>query len=124
LTGYILAGIVGGGAFGLVGWRIILRWHWKGFAGFLLFWAVYALVHDFGGSQLFASSNLRLFGSEPVPILANVFWNVTGNALPPLTVWLLGNLLVSISNRQSALYSQSISLTILKLDTLGIYGYK
>ncbi len=95
LTGYILAGIVGGGAFGLVGWRIIRRWHWKGFAGFLLFWAVYALVHDFGGSHLFASSNLMLFGPGLVPILANVLWYVIGNALPPLTVWLLGDLLVS-----------------------------
>src|SRR6185436_16722932 len=55
LTGYLLAGIVGGGAFGLVGWRIIQRWHCKGLAGFLLFWAAYAIVHDYGGSLLFAS---------------------------------------------------------------------
>ncbi len=82
LTGYILAGIVGGGAFGLVGWRIIRRWRWKGLAGFLLFWAFYALLHDVGGSRLFASSALMVFGPGPVPILADVLWYITGNAVP------------------------------------------
>ncbi len=90
LTGYILAGIVGGGAFGLVGWRIIRRWHWMGLAGFLLFWAIYALVHDIGGSRLFASSNLMVFGPGPVPIIADALWYVTGNAVPQLPIWLLG----------------------------------
>jgi hypothetical protein len=91
LTGYLLAGIVGGGAFGLVGWRIIRRWHWKGFAGFLLFWAVYAVVHDYGGSRLFASSRLMRFGVGPVPIVANMLWYVIGNALPPIAIWLIGD---------------------------------
>jgi hypothetical protein len=90
LTGYILAGIVGGGAFGLVGWHIIRRWRWKGLAVFLLFWAVYALVHDYGGSLLFANSNLMLFGVGPVPILADVLWYITGNAVPQAAIWLIG----------------------------------
>jgi len=90
LTGYLLAGIVGGGAFGLVGWRILRRWHWKGLAGFLLFWAVYAVVHDYGGSRLFASSNLMLFGPGLMPIIANVLWYITGNALPQAAIWLIG----------------------------------
>jgi hypothetical protein len=96
LTAYVLAGIVGGGAFGLVGWRIFERWHWKGFAGFLLFWAVYAIVHDYGGSRLFASSGLMLFGAGPMPIIANMLWYVMGNALPPIAIWLIGDSSVRI----------------------------
>ena len=91
LTAYALAGIVGGGAMGLIGWRIIRRWHWKGFAGFLLFWAVYAIVHDYGGSLLFASSGLMLFGDGPIPIIAIMLWYVSGNALPPIVIWLIGD---------------------------------
>ncbi len=92
VTGYILAGIVGGGAFGLVGWRIIRRWHWKGLAGFLLFWGIYAVVHDYGGSQLFASSRLMVFGAGPVPIIANILWYVSGNTLAQAAIWLVGGL--------------------------------
>jgi hypothetical protein len=91
LTGYILAGIVGGGAFGLVGWRIIKRWRWKGLAGFLLFWAAYAIVHDYGGSVLFASSGLMLFGEGPVPIIADMLWYLIGNALPQIAIWFIGD---------------------------------
>ena len=80
-----------GGAFGLVGWRIIQRWHWKGLAFFLLFWAVYALVHDYGGSILFASSRLMVFGPGPVPIIADILWYVSGNALPPIVIWQIGD---------------------------------
>ena len=91
LTGYFLAGVVGGGAFGLIGWRIIRRWHWRGYVAYLLFWAVYALIHDYGGSRLFASSQLMVFGPGLVPIIANVFWYITGNALPPIGIWLMGD---------------------------------
>ena len=90
-TAYILSGIVGGGAMGLVGWRIIRRWRWKGFAGFLLFWAVYAIVHDYGGSLLFASSGLMLFGAGPMPVIAIMLWYISGNALPPIVIWLIGD---------------------------------
>lgn len=91
LTGYVLAGFVGGGAFGMVGWSMIKRWHWIGYAGFLSFWAFYALIHDIGGSRLFASSSLMVFAPGPIPIIADMFWYVTGNALPPLLVWLIGD---------------------------------
>jgi hypothetical protein len=67
------------------------RWHWMGLAGFLLFWAVYAIIHDYGGSLLFASSRLMLFGAGPVPIIAVMLWYVIGNALPPIAVWLIGD---------------------------------
>jgi hypothetical protein len=102
LTGYVLAGIVGGGAFGLVGWRIIQRWHWKGFAAFLLFWAAYAVVHDYGGSLLFASSGLMVFGPGLVPILADVLWYVTGNAVPQAAIRLIGGSSGKGRNRDSS----------------------
>jgi hypothetical protein len=91
LMGYLLAGVVGGGAFGLVGWRIIRRWQWKGYFLYLLFWAVYALIHDYGGSRLFASSRLMVFGAGLVPIIADVVWYIIGNALPPIVIWFIGD---------------------------------
>ena len=89
LTLYALAGIVGG-AFGLVGWRIVRRWGWRGVVGFLLFWAVYAMVHDYGGSKAFASSQLMIFGPGLMPIIAIVLWYITGNAASLLAVRLIG----------------------------------
>jgi hypothetical protein len=91
LAGYLLAGIVGGGAFGLVGWRMIRRWHWRGYLGFLLFWAIYALIHDYGGSLLFASSRLMVFRPGLIPVLADVLWYISGDAMPPLVIWLIGD---------------------------------
>ncbi len=90
LTLYVLAGIAGGGAMGLVGWRIMRRWGKKGFVGYLLFWAVYALVHDYAGSKAFASSQLMVFGPGLIPIIAIVLWYVTGNATTLLAIRLVG----------------------------------
>lgn len=87
--GYAMAGLVGGGACGLVGWRIFQRWRWKGFALFLLFWAAYALVHDYGGSLLFASSRLMVFAPGPVPLVADVLWYITGNAVSPVLITIM-----------------------------------
>jgi hypothetical protein len=98
LSGYVLAGIVGGGAFGMIGWCMIKHWHWIGYAGFLMFWALYALVHDIGGSRLFASSSLMVFAPGLIPIIADMLWYLTGNALPPLAVWLIGELPVKVQN--------------------------
>ena len=93
-TAYILAGIVGGGASGLIGWRIVRRWRWKGLAGFLLFWALYAVVHDYGGSLLFASSDLMRFGTGLVPIVADMLWYITGNSLSLAAIWFAGETLL------------------------------
>ncbi len=87
LTIYLLAGLVGGGAFGLVGWRIIRRWGWKGFGAFLLFWTVYAILHDYGGSKLFASSGLMIFGPGSIPIIADVLLYWVLNAAPQASIW-------------------------------------
>ena len=89
LTLYVLASIVGG-AMGLIGWRIVRRWGGKGLVGFLLFWAAYGVVHDYGGSQAFASSQLMVFGPGLLPIIADMLWYVTGNAAVLLTIRLAG----------------------------------
>ncbi len=89
LTLYILAGIAGS-AMGLVGWRIIRRWGWRGVVGYLLFWMVYAVVHDYGGSKAFASSQLMVFGPGLTPIIAVMLWYVIGNAALLLAIRLIG----------------------------------
>jgi len=89
LTLYALAGIVGG-AFGLVGWRIVRRWGRRGLVGYLLFWAVYAVVHDYGGSKAFAGSQLMVFGPGLMPIIADVLLYIACNAAPLLTIRLVG----------------------------------
>jgi hypothetical protein len=89
LTTYLLAGLVGGGAFGLVGWRVIRRWDGRGFAFFLLGWAVYAVLHDYGGSRLFASSGLMVFGPGLVPIVAIIFLYLIVNSVPQAAICLV-----------------------------------
>ena len=75
---------------GLIGWRIVRRWGAKGSVGFLLFWAAYAVVHDYGGSKAFASSQLMVFGPGLLPIIAIILWYVTGNAAVLLAIRLVG----------------------------------
>ena len=89
LTLYFLAGVAGG-AMGLIGWRIARRWGWKGVVGYLLFWTAYAVVHDYGGSMAFASSQLMVFGPGFLPLLADMLWYVTGNAAVLLAIRLIG----------------------------------
>lgn len=66
---YIPAGLVAGGAFGLVGWRLTRRYGRTGFVLFILLWSLWGIIHDFGGGAAFQSSNLMAFASGPVPIL-------------------------------------------------------
>ncbi len=89
LTLYALAGIAGG-AVSLIGWRIVRRWGGKGLVGYLLFWVVYAFVHDYGGSQAFASSQLMVFGPGLTPIIADMLWFITGDAAALLATLIIG----------------------------------
>ena len=74
---------------GFIGWRVVRRWDGRGLVGYLLFWVAYALVHDYGGSKAFASSQLMVFGSGLLPIIANILWYVTGNAAVLLAIRLV-----------------------------------
>jgi len=68
---YIPAGLVAGGAFGLIGWRVTRRYSRAGFIIFILIWSIWGIIHDFGGGAAFQSSNLMTFASGPVPVIAD-----------------------------------------------------
>jgi hypothetical protein len=66
---YIPAGLVAGGAFGLICWRVTRRYGTVGFILFILLWSSWGIIHDFGGGAAFQSSNLMAFAPGPVPML-------------------------------------------------------
>lgn len=68
---YVPAGLVAGGAFGLIGWRVSRRYGSKGFIFFILLWSVWGMIHDFGGGAAFQSSNLMAFGPGLIPVIAD-----------------------------------------------------
>jgi hypothetical protein len=86
---YVPAGLVAGGAFGLVGWRLIRRFGWRGLAGFLLAWGTWGVIHDVGGSAVFADSNLMVFESGAAPVVADFLNYATCGAFAQLAIRLL-----------------------------------
>lgn len=68
---YLPAGLVAGGAFGLIGWRATRRWGRKGLVLFILLWSIWGMIHDFGGGAAFQSSNLMAFAPGPIPVVAD-----------------------------------------------------
>jgi hypothetical protein len=86
---YAPAGLVSGGAFGLIGWRVTRRFGKRGLAAFLVAWGVWGTLHDVGGSALFASSHLMIFQPGPIPVAAAFLNYATCGALAQLAVWLV-----------------------------------
>jgi hypothetical protein len=68
---YLPAGLVAGGAFGLIGWRVARRYGTTGFVIFILLWSIWGITHDFGGGSAFQSSNLMAFAPGVVPVIAD-----------------------------------------------------
>ena len=68
---YVPSGLVAGGAFGLIGWRLAHRYGTRGFVLFILLWSLWGIVHDFGGGAAFQSSSLMIFAPGPIPVLAD-----------------------------------------------------
>ncbi len=68
---YLPAGLVSGGAFGLIGWRVTRRYGTIGFVIFILLWSIWGMIHDFGGGAAFQSSNLMVFEQGIVPVIAD-----------------------------------------------------
>ncbi len=85
---YIPAGIVCG-AIGLIGWRAARRFGWRGLIGFLIIWTLWGMLHDLGGSRLFATSNMMVFGPGFLPALADGALFATGGALVQVVIWLV-----------------------------------
>ena len=82
---YIPAGLVAGGAFGLIGWRVTRRWPGgRGLLIFLLAWGVWGVIHDYGGLAITGASNLMTFGPGPAPAIADFFTYVSCGALAQL----------------------------------------
>ena len=86
---YIPSGIVAGGAFGLIGWRVARRYGMAGFALFILFWSIWGIIHDFGGGAAFQSSNLMVFASGSVPVIADGILYATCQLLAQGTLYLI-----------------------------------
>jgi hypothetical protein len=89
LTLDLIAGVVAGGAFGLLGWRLTGRFGWRGLAGFLVAWSIWGAVHDVGGSALFADSNLMIFSRGLGPVVADLLNYATCGALAQLAIRLV-----------------------------------
>ena len=85
----LLAGVVAGGAFGLVGARLTASYGRLGLAAFLLAWTAWGVLHDLAGSALFAGSNLMTFTNGPVPPLADAVNYATCGALAQLVIRLV-----------------------------------
>jgi hypothetical protein len=85
----LIAGVVAGGAFGLVGWRLTGRFGWRGLTGFLVVWSIWGAVHDLGGSALFADSNLMVFSRGLGPAVADVLNYTTCGAVAQLAIRLV-----------------------------------
>lgn len=88
---YIPAGLVAGGAFGLLGWRVIRRWpKARGLVVFLLIWGVWGVIHDYGGLAITQANNLMTFGPGLAPVIADFFTYVTCGALAQLVIRVIG----------------------------------
>lgn len=87
---YIPAGLVSGGAFGLIGWKIFQRFGRKGLFLFLFAWTIWGVLHDFGGGQLFQSSNLIRFANGTVPIFTDALLYASCGLLAQLTIRFIG----------------------------------
>ena len=85
----LLAGLVAGGAFGLLGWRITGCFGRRGLACFIVAWSLWGAIHDVGGSMLFASSNLMTVSPGVEPVVADVLNYATCGAIAQLAIRLV-----------------------------------
>lgn len=87
---YIPGGLVNGGAFGLVGWRVIRRWPGgHGLIGFLLAWGVLGVLHDYGGLAATGATSMLTFGPGFAPAVADFLTYTTCGALAQLVMSLV-----------------------------------
>ena len=88
LAWYIAAAMLYGAAFGLVGWRVIRRFGRPGLLGFLIVLALFGVARDYAYSR---ATNVIVFGSGAVPVIADLFAYASAAALVQLVmVWAAG----------------------------------
>lgn len=89
LAWYIAAALGYGGAFGLVGWRVIRRFSLRGLVGFLVAFALFGVTRDYLYS---ITTELIVFGPGLVPLGADLFAYASGAALVQLLMyWIVGS---------------------------------
>lgn len=86
LVMYIPGGLVMGGAFGLVGWRVVRRFGARGLAGFLACWGVCGLVRDFSGAAVFQVGSLITFSPGIPTVIVDLLNYVTCGALAQVVI--------------------------------------
>lgn len=87
---YIPGGLVMGGAFGLVGWRVTRRFGGRGLAGFLVCWGVCGLVRDFSGAAVFQVGSLITFVPGTPTVIADLLNYGTCGALAQVVISSVG----------------------------------
>jgi hypothetical protein len=87
---YPPSGLVAGGAFGLIGWRVARRYGSKGLLFFLALWTLWGVIHDYGGAIMMKSSSLMVFGPGSLPVLANALLYASCQSIAQLMLRLIG----------------------------------
>ena len=88
LAWYIAAALVYGAALGLVGWRVIRRFHTRGLVAFLIVFALLGVMRDYAYSS---TTRLIVFGPGLLPLVADWFAYASAAALLQLLMyWIVG----------------------------------
>ncbi len=88
LAWYVAAALWYGAALGLVGWRVIRRFGRVGLTGFLISFAILGVARDYLHS---ITTRLIVFGSGPLPLIADLFAYASGAAVVQLCMhWIAG----------------------------------
>lgn len=87
---YIPGGLVMGGAFGLVGWRVARRFGKRGLAGFLACWGLLGLVRDFSGAAVLQVGSLITLTPGIPTVIVDLLNYVTCAALAQIVIFSAG----------------------------------
>jgi len=86
LAWYLAAALGYGAAFGLIGWRVIRRFGWRGLVVFLIALAAFGVARDVTYAR---TTNLIEFGPGPLPLLADFFAYASAAALVQILIYAL-----------------------------------
>jgi hypothetical protein len=85
---YIAAALFYGAALGLIGWRVIRRFGWRGLIGFLVAIALFGVARDYMYSL---TTKLIVFGPGLMPLFAVLFaYASAAMVVQLLMVWIAG----------------------------------
>jgi hypothetical protein len=88
LAWYLATALGYGGAFGLIGWRIIRRWAMPGLVTFIVFFSVFGIARDYAYSM---TTQIIIFGNGPIPLLADLFSYASAIIIVQLLMrWIVG----------------------------------